>query len=195
MHKLKKLSSNHRIFKGFIMNRKLRNDELDRISVEEFQKIKKLPIAIVLDNVRSMNNVGSIFRSCDAFLVEKLYLCGITPTPPHRDIRKTALGADESVSWEYSKSPLELIELLKKEGYKIIGIEQAAKKTLLNHFKPSLDEKFVFVFGSEVGGVSQEVINCCDEIVEIPQEGTKHSLNISVSVGVVLWHYRNALFV
>jgi 23S rRNA (guanosine2251-2'-O)-methyltransferase len=177
------------------MNRKLRNDELDRISVEEFQKIKKLPIIVLLDNVRSMNNVGSIFRSCDAFLVEKLYLCGITPTPPHRDIRKTALGADESVSWEYSKSPLELIELLKKEGYKIIGIEQATKKTLLNHFKPSLDEKFVFVFGSEVGGVSQEVINCCDEIVEIPQEGTKHSLNISVSVGVVLWHYRNALFV
>lgn len=177
------------------MNRKLRNDELDRISIDEFQKIKKLPISVVLDNVRSMNNVGSIFRTCDAFLVEKLYLCGITPTPPHRDIRKTALGADESVSWEYFKSPLNLIKKLKKERYKIIGIEQAEKKIFLNEFEPNLNEKIVFVFGSEVGGVSQEVIDFCDEIIEIPQEGTKHSLNISVSVGVVLWHYRNALFI
>ncbi len=177
------------------MNRKLRNHELERISIEDFQKIKKLPVRIVLDNVRSMNNVGSVFRTCDAFLVEKLYLCGITPTPPHRDIRKTALGAEESVNWEYAKSPLELLERLKKESYRIIGIEQAEKKIFLNNFKPNLDEKFVFVFGSEVGGVSQEIINSCDEIIEIPQEGTKHSLNISVSLGVVLWHYRNALFV
>lgn len=177
------------------MNRKLRNEELNRVSVEEFQKIKKPPIRIVLDNVRSMNNVGSVFRTCDAFPIEKLYLCGITPFPPHRDIRKTALGAEESVDWEYYKSPIEVIRILKREGFETIGIEQAEKKIFLNDFVPITDKKYAFIFGSEVGGVSQEVINCCDEIVEIPQEGTKHSLNISVSLGVVLWHYRNALFV
>ena len=168
--------------------RKLANEELNRLEIEQYKAIKKNPIVIVLDNVRSMNNVGSAFRTGDAFLVEKVMLCGITAKPPHREINKTALGATESVSWEYSDTTLEVLGKLKSDGYKILSVEQANKSLSLEKFTPKSDEKYAFVFGNEVYGVEQEVVNQCDHCLEIPQFGTKHSLNISVSIGVVLWH-------
>lgn len=167
--------------------RKLKNEELIRLDTEEFKNAKKTPITIVLDNIRSLNNIGSVFRTADAFLVEKIYLCGITATPPHKDIRKTALGATESVAWEYKESTLELVEELKSKNQKLWAVEQAEGATLLNDLKIHNEEHYVFVFGNEVKGVSQEVVNKCDGVVEIPQFGTKHSLNISVSLGVVIW--------
>jgi tRNA G18 (ribose-2'-O)-methylase SpoU len=169
--------------------RKLRNDELERLAVTDFKKAKKLPVIIVLDNIRSLNNIGSVFRTADAFLVEKIYLCGITATPPHKDIRKTALGATESVIWEYAESTVELITKLKAEG-KIIGsIEQTEGSKMLNNFTPESDSTYVLVFGNEVKGVQQDVVNRSDITIEIPQFGTKHSLNISVSVGLVIWDF------
>lgn len=169
------------------MNRKLENSELERLDVEGFKVAEKTPIIIILDNIRSLNNIGSVFRTADAFLVKKIYLCGITATPPHKDIRKTALGATESVDWEYRKDTLELVEQLKQEGVKAIAVEQAENATMLNDFKFGVDETVALIFGNEVKGVSQEVVTTCDQVLEIPQFGTKHSLNISVSAGVVVW--------
>lgn len=167
--------------------RKLKNSELERLNIEAFKKAKKTPLIIVLDNIRSLNNIGSVFRTSDAFLIEKIYLCGITATPPHKDIHKTALGSTETVAWEYIKDTVTLIEKLKKEHVKILAIEQAEQATLLHDFKPKKECKYAVVFGNEVKGVSQEVVNLSDEVIEIPQFGTKHSLNISVSAGVVIW--------
>ena len=167
--------------------RKLRNDELGRKSVGDFRRADKFPIILVLDNVRSFHNVGSIFRTADAFLLQGIYLCGITAKPPHRDINKTALGATESVDWEYFSETFEAIERLKRDNYEILAVEQTENSTALNVFSPDVDKKYALIFGHEVNGVDQQVIDACDGIIEIPQIGTKHSLNISVSVGVVVW--------
>jgi tRNA G18 (ribose-2'-O)-methylase SpoU len=167
--------------------KKLSMDELERLSVEEYKEVKKSPIVIVLDNIRSLNNVGSAFRTGDAFRVKKIYLCGITGTPPHRDIQKTALGATESVEWSYSESTVEAIKSLKSEGYNICALEQVDQSILLNKFQPSLDDKIALVFGNEVFGVEEEVLKYCDQVLEIPQLGTKHSLNISVTLGIAIW--------
>lgn len=169
--------------------RKLKLEELNRVSVEEFKDLPKLPVVLVLDNVRSLHNVGSAFRTGDAFRVDKIYLCGITGTPPNKEINKTALGATDSVNWEYVKNTGALAMHLKKEGYKIIALEQAEGSTLLQDFVPDPELKYAFVFGNEVFGVEEEVMTLADTVVEIPQFGTKHSLNISVTVGVVVWDY------
>ena len=167
--------------------RKLLNEELPRLSKEEFIEQKKTPVVIVLDNVRSHLNVGSVFRTADAFLIEAIYLCGITGVPPHRDIHKTALGATDTVAWKHFATTAEAIEVLKKDGFKIIAIEQAESATMLDEFVPIIGEKYAVVFGNEVEGVSQNIVSSSDMVIEIPQWGTKHSLNISVSVAVVLW--------
>ena len=167
--------------------RKLLNRELERKTVEEFRKSEKSPIIIVLDNVRSQSNIGSIFRTADAFLTRAIYLCGITATPPHRDIQKTALGATESVAWKYYSVTTDAIRDLKEEGYKIIAVEQAEGSVTLDCFKVETDNKYALVFGHEINGVDQEVLNNCDFCIEIPQFGTKHSFNIAISVGIVLW--------
>jgi tRNA G18 (ribose-2'-O)-methylase SpoU len=167
--------------------RKLLNSELERKSVEQFRKSEKSPFIIVLDNVRSQNNVGSIFRTVDAFLSEAIYLCGITATPPHREINKTALGATESVTWKYFSKTSQAINELRDSGYRIIGIEQAEGSVELQNMKINKGEKYALVFGHEVNGVDQEILNLCDHCVEIPQFGTKHSFNIAISVGIVLW--------
>lgn len=167
--------------------KKLTNAELDRKSVEEFKDAPKTPVVIVLDNVRSLNNVGSVFRTADAFLVEAVYLCGITGIPPHKEIQKTALGATESVSWKYFKTTLEAIEELKQANYLVYAIEQAQSAIMLNNFMPNKRQKLAIIFGNEVNGVEQEVIDASEDVIEIPQVGTKHSLNISVSVGIVMW--------
>lgn len=169
--------------------RKLLNEELNRLTKEEFQRVKKIPLILVLDNVRSLHNVGSVFRTADAFCVEALYLCGITATPPHREIHKTALGADETVAWKYFKTALEAVEELRKEKWKIIAIEQAEHSVMLDKIQFNTSDKIALVFGNEVSGVSNEVMQHADGCVEIPQDGTKHSLNISVSAGVVVWEY------
>ncbi|MEW2920110.1 RNA methyltransferase [Muricauda sp. ANG21] len=169
------------------MNRKLENSELERLDVEAFKQTEKSPIIIILDNIRSLNNIGSVFRTADAFLIQKIYLCGITATPPHKDIRKTALGATESVAWEYRKDTLELLEELKKAGVRTVSVEQAENAVMLNDFITDPKETIALIFGNEVKGVSQEVVSASDAVVEIPQFGTKHSLNISVSAGVVVW--------
>ena len=167
--------------------RKLKNNELGRITVNEFKAVDKTPIIVVLDNIRSLNNIGSVFRTSDAFLIEKIYLCGICAIPPNKDIHKTALGATESVAWEYVEDTLALIKKLKAENVKVLAIEQAENSTKLDTFFPKKDEKYAIVMGNEVKGVQQEVVNASDFCIEIPQLGTKHSLNISVSTGVVLW--------
>ncbi|MCK0135367.1 RNA methyltransferase [Arenibacter sp. S6351L] len=167
--------------------RKLENSELDRLNIDEFKQVEKTPICIVLDNVRSLNNIGSVFRTADAFLIEKIYLCGITATPPHKEIHKTALGATDSVAWEYRESTLELLKELRAEGYTSLSVEQAENAVMLNDFKVEENKKYALIFGNEVKGVSQEVVSGSDLVLEIPQYGTKHSLNISVSVGVVVW--------
>jgi len=174
-------------------NKKLSNDALHRISVDEFKTKTKAPIILVLDNIRSLNNIGSVFRTADAFLIKAVYLCGITAQPPHREIQKTALGATETVEWKYFSSTIEAVNELKKLNYKLIAIEQTENSTMLNDFKCSKDEPLALIFGNEVLGVEQEVINEIDEVVEIPQYGTKHSLNISVSVGVVVWDVFNKM--
>ena len=174
---------------GKSQNRKLKLWELDRVSPEEFLGQKKFPVVVILDNIRSLNNIGSFFRTCDAFNVEHLYLCGITAQPPNRDINKTAIGATDSVSWSHEESTSELTEKLKKEGYTICSIEQAEKTKLLQDIPGLKEEKFALVFGNEVDGVDQNVINSSDYVVEIPQFGTKHSLNVSVCAGVVLWEF------
>ncbi|MBL4657190.1 MAG: RNA methyltransferase [Flavobacteriales bacterium] len=167
--------------------RKLANEELGRKSVGDFKLADKLPLVIVLDNIRSFHNVGSVFRTADAFLVQAVYLCGITAKPPHRDINKTALGATESVDWEYFDETLEAIERLKRDNYRLLAVEQAENSIALNKFIPEVEQRYALVFGHEVKGVEQKIIDACDECIELPQMGTKHSLNVSVSVGVVLW--------
>ncbi len=171
--------------------RKLKNSELERLTNDEFKKVTKTPIIVVLDNIRSLNNIGSVFRTSDAFLVEKIYLCGITATPPHRDIHKTALGSTESVTWEYAEDTLNLLDQLRSEGVEIAAIEQAENSIALHDFVPKKDKKIAIVLGNEVKGVQQEVVSNADYCIEIPQFGTKHSLNISVSYGVVLWDLFN----
>ena len=166
--------------------RKLKNSELERISTEDFKNAKKSPIILVLDNIRSAMNVGSVFRTADAFLIEKIYLCGITATPPNKELLKTALGANNSVDWEYVEETLIIIKRLKKDNHHIVGVEQTEKATLLNNFEIP-NKKIALIFGNEVFGVNQESIDLCDECIEIPQFGTKHSLNISVSAGIVIW--------
>jgi 23S rRNA (guanosine2251-2'-O)-methyltransferase len=175
------------------MNKKLSMAELKRPSAEEAKQAEKIPVVVVLDNVRSFHNVGSVFRSCDAFGVDKILLCGFTPHPPHREIHKTALGATETVHWEKHEDTLHIITILKKMGYIIVAVEQAEKTTLLNEFKPESGKKFALIFGHEVDGVQQQVIDACDTVIEIPQSGNKHSLNISVCAGVVLWEFYKEL--
>ena len=168
--------------------RKLKNSELNRISPKEFKETDKSPVIVILDNIRSLNNIGSVFRTSDAFLVEKIFLCGITAIPPHKDINKTALGSTETVDWEYKASTVKLVNELKKEGVTILSIEQCEGSTKLNEYIFKKDKKYALVFGNEIKGVSQEVIDQSHNVIEIPQLGTKHSLNISVSVGIVLWN-------
>src|SRR5690606_14843424 len=167
--------------------RKLKNSELNRLEVEEFKKAVKTPFYIVLDDIRSLTNIGSVFRTADAFLIKKIYLCGITATPPSKDIHKTALGATESVDWEYVKDIDVLVKNLKNEGVKIVSVEQVENAIMLNDFIPQAGEKYAIIFGNEVKGVSQEMVYASDYVIEIPQFGTKHSLNISVSAGIVIW--------
>lgn len=167
--------------------RKLKNNELDRLSIDDFKTVKKTPIIIILDNIRSLNNIGSVFRTSDAFLIEKIYLCGITATPPHKDINKTALGSTDTVAWEHVEDTNQLIENLKLDHIKICSIEQAENATMLNNFKVETNTTYALVFGNEVKGVQQSIVSNSDAVIEIPQFGTKHSLNISVSCGVVVW--------
>lgn len=167
--------------------KKLKLEELGRISVTEFKEAEKLPVSIVLDNVRSLHNVGSAFRTADAFRIEKIYLTGITGTPPHREIQKSALGATESVAWEYAENPAAAVQKLKALGYQIVIIEQTTESIHLHEFTPTPKMKYCLVFGNEVDGVSEEVIALGDIALEIPQSGTKHSLNISVCLGIVVW--------
>lgn len=167
--------------------RKLENSELERKSISEFKEAKKTPLIVILDNVRSLNNIGSVFRTCDAFLIQKIYLCGITATPPHKDIHKTALGATETVAWEYVEDTLEVVKKLKEEKVKVFSIEQAENAVMLQNFKPEIKESCAVIFGNEVKGVQQKVVTASDGVIEIPQLGSKHSLNIAVSAGVVLW--------
>lgn len=167
--------------------KKLSMEELDRLSIEEFKEVKKSPLVLVLDNIRSLNNVGSAFRTGDAFRVEKIYLCGITGTPPHRDIQKTALGATASVDWEYASNTTEVLIKLKSEGYLNCALEQVDRSVMLQNFQPDSTKKYALVFGNEVFGVEEDVLNACDHVLEIPQLGTKHSLNISVTLGIAVW--------
>lgn len=167
--------------------RKLANKELERKTIEEFLKTEKAPFIIILDNVRSQSNVGSIFRTADAFLTEAIYLCGITSQPPHREIQKTALGATESVAWRYFPETSDALKELREKGYRLIAVEQAEGSIALQNLHLDNDQKYAFVFGHEVNGVDQDIVNSCDLCVEIPQFGTKHSFNIAISVGIVLW--------
>ncbi len=169
------------------MVRKTSNEELGRVSVEEFREASKIPLVVVLDNIRSMHNVGSVFRTCDAFLVERIILTGITACPPHREIHKTALGATESVEWTYIEEPLDAVKLLTSEGYKVYAVEQAEPSVMLDEFSTADTEKVAVIFGNEVFGVKKEVVEAADACLEIPQFGTKHSLNVSVSAGLVIW--------
>ena len=167
--------------------RKLENSELDRKSIEAFKQSEKTPLILVLDDIRSLHNIGSVFRTADAFLLEKIYLCGITATPPNKEIHKTALGATETVTWEHQENVLEVIEKLKAENVMTLAIEQVESAVFLQNFEVKKGEKYALVFGNEVHGVSQEAVALCDGCIEIPQLGTKHSLNISVSAGIVVW--------
>ncbi len=173
--------------------RKLKTHELNRLTKEQFKLVDKFPMVVVLDNIRSMHNVGSIFRTCDAFRIEAIHLCGITAQPPHREIQRTALDATETVNWKYFQTTLESIIELKNAGYKIYGIEQVDESTDLNDFSPSKNEKIVIVFGNEVEGLSNEIIPLLDACIEIPQYGMKHSLNVSVSAGIVIWNITNKI--
>lgn len=169
--------------------RKLQMEDLNRLSVEDFKETEKNSFCIILDDVRSMNNVGSVFRTADAFLTDKIYLCGITATPPHREIEKTALGSTDSVAWEYHENIIELIEQLKVQNYIVLAVEQVENSLKLNDFQPKTNQKYAFVFGNEVFGVNEKVVEMADNCLEIPQFGTKHSLNISVTVGIICWDF------
>jgi tRNA G18 (ribose-2'-O)-methylase SpoU len=167
--------------------RKLSMDELNRKSVDEFKEAEKMPVVVVLDNIRSMHNVGSVFRTADAFLLRGIYLCGYTPQPPHRDIHKTALGATETVEWKYESTTVEAVKQLKQAGYRVYAVEQVQNSIPLNRFDMNQQQPVAVVFGNEVSGVEEEVLKLCDGSIEIPQLGMKHSLNISVAAGIVLW--------
>ncbi|TDD96485.1 RNA methyltransferase [Flavobacterium cellulosilyticum] len=167
--------------------RKLENNELGRKSVDDFKQSKKTPIILILDDIRSLHNIGSVFRTADAFLIEKIYLCGITATPPNKEIHKTALGATETVDWEHHENVLETIQKLKSEKITVLAIEQVESAFFLQDFEVETNKKYALIFGNEVYGVSQEAVALCDGCIEIPQLGTKHSLNISVSAGIVVW--------
>ena len=167
--------------------RKLANAELDRLNKEEFKEAPKTPLIVILDDIRSLHNIGSVFRTSDAFLIEKIYLCGITAVPPNKEIHKTALGATDTVAWEYAKDVLEVISKLKEDKVKIFSIEQTENAIMLNDFEIQPKEKYALIFGNEVKGVAQDAINMSDGVIEIPQLGSKHSLNISVSAGIVIW--------
>jgi tRNA G18 (ribose-2'-O)-methylase SpoU len=171
--------------------RKLKNSELNRIDIDTYKKTGKTPIVVILDNIRSCNNIGSVFRTSDALLVESIYLCGYTATPPNKDIHKTALDAEKSVDWKYFKETSDAVTELRSNGYKVYAIEQVDKSMLLPDFTPKPDEKIALIFGNEVKGVQQKIVNLCDGAIEIPQYGTKHSFNISVSAGIVLWDLFN----
>jgi len=168
---------------------KLSMDELNRKSVGEFKQSEKLPLVVVLDNVRSLHNIGSIFRTCDAFLIEAIYLCGISATPPHKEIHKTALGAEESVDWKYFDTTMQAVKHLKDNHYAVWGVEQTQNSISLSGFSIEYDKRYALVFGNEVRGIEQEVIDGCQGCIEIPQFGTKHSFNVSVSAGIVLWEF------
>lgn len=167
--------------------RKIENSELNRKSIEDFKNAAKTPLIIILDDIRSLNNIGSVFRTSDAFLLEKIYLCGITAIPPNKEIHKTALGATETVSWEYRQNVIEVIQELKQENIKVFAVEQVEKAIFLQNFEVDVAKKYALVFGNEVFGVAQEAVEACDGCIEIPQLGTKHSLNIAVSAGIVIW--------
>ena len=169
--------------------KKLKLEELGRIDIEAFKEREKIPVIVVLDNIRSMHNVGAFFRTADAFIMEKIILCGITPTPPHREIHKAALGATESVNWEYHKAISETLNTLKSEGYAITGIEQTNNSIAMNQFPIDTKKKYALVFGNEVDGLSDEALYSYDSFIEIPQLGTKHSLNVSVCGGIVMYHF------
>jgi len=169
--------------------KKLRTIEMQRLSVDEFKQAEKLPLVVVLDDVRSMHNVGSVFRTGDAFRIEAVYLCGITSTPPNAEIHKTALGAEDSVEWKYFDNALEAVEALKAEGYKVYSVEQAHGSVMLQNFTPIYNNRYAVILGNEVKGVHQEVIDASDGCLEIPQFGTKHSMNVSVTAGIVIWHF------
>ena len=175
------------------MMRKIRTIEMQRLTVEEYREAEKLPLKVVLDDVRSMYNIGSVFRTCDAFRVEEVSLCGICQTPPSTEIHKTALGAEESVSWRYFKTALEAVETLKKEGYKVLSVEQVEHSTKLQTFVPQHDIKYAVVLGNEVKGVHQEVVDVSDGCLEIPQLGTKHSMNVSVTAGIIIYKFAEKL--
>ena len=168
--------------------KKLKNSELDRISVEEFKNLKKIPITILLENIRSAHNIGSVFRTADSFLINEIILCGISAQPPNKDIRKTALGSSESVEWKHEKNIEVAIQKLKDEGNKIISVEQTTNSISLENFKPSNNSKYAIIFGNEVNGIEQRTIDLSDMAIEIPQYGTKHSLNISVAAGIIIWN-------
>lgn len=167
--------------------RKLKITELHRISAEEFKKAEKLPLVVVLDDIRSLHNIGSVFRTSDAFRIECICLCGITATPPHPEMHKTALGAEYTVDWKYVENAVEAVDNLRKEGYTVFSVEQAEDSVMLNDIQLCKEKKYAVVFGNEVKGVQQEVIDHSDGCIEIPQYGTKHSLNVSVTAGIVLW--------
>ena len=173
--------------------RKLKITELNRLSVSEFKQADQLPLVVVLDEVRSLHNIGSVFRTSDAFLVNGIYLCGITATPPHPEMHKTALGAEDTVEWIYKKHTLEAVEELHAQGYTVLAIEQVEGSTMLGDLQLERGKKYAIVMGNEVKGVQQEVVNACDGCLEIPQYGTKHSLNVSVTTGIVLWEFANRL--
>lgn len=174
-------------------DRKLLNIELGRVTAEEYRKLPDSGIEIILDNIRSAHNVGSVFRSADSFKADKVWLCGICATPPSAEIHKSALGAEFSVEWGYEKDTISLVKRLKEEGYTVLSVEQTVNSVMLDKFKPETGRKYALVFGNEVDGVQQEVVDASDGVLEIPQYGTKHSLNISVSAGIVLWHIASAL--
>lgn len=173
--------------------RKLKTDELGRVGIDDFKKQDKLPLVVILDNVRSMHNIGSIFRTSDGFAIEKIFLCGITAQPPHREIEKTALGATQSIEWVYYANVSDAINELKADAYTIIAIEQAENSTMLNDYQPHKSQKYALIFGNEVNGVSEEAMSLIDTCLEIPQFGTKHSFNIVVSAGIVLWDFFSKL--
>lgn len=169
--------------------RKLKITELNRISPDEFRDTTKIPLVVVLDNIRSLNNVGSVFRTSDAFLVEAIYLCGITATPPNPEIHKTALGAEHSVEWKYFEDTVNAVQTLKENGYTVFAIEQVENSTMLDNLQLDSHQKYAIVMGNEVKGVEQAVVDACDGCIEIPQYGTKHSLNVSVTAGIVIWDF------
>lgn len=172
---------------------KIENDQLDRKSIEDFKSSAKIPVSIVLDNIRSLNNIGSVFRTSDAFLLQHIYLCGITACPPHKDIQKTALGATQTVNWSYHEDTLELVQELQQNNHTIVSVEQAVGSIFLQEYEPSNEKPYVLVFGNEVKGVSQQVVSSSDLVIEIPQLGTKHSLNIANTMSIVAWEFFKSL--